>query len=94
MGIDATLYSLLNGLERIEKAFESLSKPQDNESFVLITTKQAGDMIGASSEYIRSLQDRGDLDLVFLPGSKHRRVKKWQVLELIEKNTFKRAVKK
>lgn len=93
MGIDATLALLVERSERLERAVEALKPKRDDDS-ILITTKQAGDLMGTTSEFIRSIQDRGDLDLVFLPGSKHRRVKKQQVLELIEKNTFKRSIKK
>ena len=92
MGIDATLALLVERSERLEKAVEAL-KPKREDDSILITTKQAGNLIGSSSEYIRALQDKGELDLVFLPGSKHRRVKKFQLLELIEKNTPRKAKK-
>ena len=66
-------------------------KHQDNG---LITTAAAGKLLSCSSEYIRSLQDRGLLDLVFLPGSNHRRVLKSQIEQLIKENTIKTGLKK
>lgn len=68
-------------------------KPRSQDS-ALITTAAAGELLSCSSEYIRSLQDRGLLDLVFLPGSNHRRVLKSQVEQLIKENTIKIGLKK
>jgi len=89
--------ALLEKLERIEKALERLEtaeKPKGEETAGLLTTAQAAELLVCSDEYIRMLQDRGDLELMFLPGSKHRRVLKSEVLELIEKSKVKRANKK
>jgi excisionase family DNA binding protein len=69
-------------------------KPKGEETAGLLTTAQAGELLACSAEYIRMLQDRGDLELIFLPGSNHRRVLKSQLLELIEKNKVKRVIKK
>jgi enoyl reductase-like protein len=63
-------------------------KPKGEEVAGLVTTAQAGKLLACSSEYVRSLQDKGLLHLVFLPGSNHRRVLKSEVLELIKKNTM------
>lgn len=69
-------------------------KPKGEETAGLFTTAQAGKLLACSAEYIRMLQDRGDLELIFLPGSNHRRVLKSQLLELIEKSKVKRVIKK
>lgn len=65
-------------------------KPRGEEVTGLLTTAQAGKLLACSAEYIRMLQDRGDLELIFLPGSNHRRVLKSELLELIEKSIVKR----
>lgn len=68
-------------------------KPKGEEVAGLLTTAEAGQLLACSPEYVRMLQDRGDLSLIFLPGSKHRRVLKSEVLELIEKSIVKRSKK-
>lgn len=93
MGIEATLALLAERSERLEKALADL-KPKGEEVVGLLTTAQAGKLLACSAEYIRMLQDRGDLELIFLPGSNHRRVLKSQLLELIEKSKVKRVIKK
>ena len=89
MGIEATLALLAERSERLEKALENLKPKGEGEEVAgLLTTAQAGKLLACSSEYVRSLQDKGLLHLVFLPGSNHRRVLKSEVLELIKKNTM------
>lgn len=92
MGIEATLALLAERSERLEKALENL-KPKSEEVTGLLTTAQAGELLACSDEYIRMLQDRGDLELIFLPGSNRRRVLKSELLALIEKSKVKRSKK-
>lgn len=72
----------------ISEALERV-KPKEQESTGLITTGQAAKLLACSGEYVRSLQDKGALSLVFLPGSNHRRVLRSELDELIKKNTVR-----
>jgi excisionase family DNA binding protein len=80
--------------DAVHAAIGEALKPKGEELIGLLTTAQAGELLACSAEYIRMLQDRGDLELIFLPGSNHRRVLKSQLLELIEKSKVKRVIKK
>jgi preprotein translocase subunit Sss1 len=85
--VEQAVKSALEGLKTAEK-------PKGEETTGLLKTAQAGKLLACSAEYIRMLQDRGDLELIFLPGSNHRRVLKSEILELIEKSKVKRVIKK
>lgn len=78
--------------EFIEDALKVKGGPHEGGTFM--TVKQAADEIICSEEYIRGLQDKGDLTLCFLPGSKHRRVLRSEVLELTKKMQIRRALRK
>ncbi|WP_421794928.1 hypothetical protein [Haliscomenobacter sp.] len=81
---DAVKATLLDTLKNLQAKQE--------ENVRLLTTSQAAEHLACSSEYIRALQDRGDLSLIFLPGSKHRRVLLSELVTLIEKSVVKRCV--
>lgn len=94
MGIEATLALLAERSERLEKALADLKPKESNKDVIFLNTEDAGLIYGCSGEYIRQLQNKGLLNLYTLPGSKHRRVLKSELLELIEKNAQRLPIKK
>ena len=94
MGIEATLALLAERSERLEKALENLKPKESNKDVIFLNTEDAGLIYGCSDEYIRHLQNTGLLTLYTLPGSKHRRVLRSELLELIDKNAQRLPMKK
>lgn len=94
MGLEELIVQAVE--QGVKKALEGLEMAQNGKSDddCLLTTSQAAKLLSCSGEYVRSLQDRGVLNLCFLPGSNHRRVLKSEVLELIEKSIVKRVGKR
>lgn len=85
MGIEQQIATIVE--KAVKDALKGVEMPKNDKSNdCLLTTKQAAKYLACSTEYIRSLQDKGILSLVFLPGSKQRRVFKSEVLGLIKKN--------
>ena len=82
-------------VKRVLSDFINDLRPKQPDS-ELLKTKEAAAALKCSDEYVRMLQNRGDLDLIFLPGSKRkvRRVLKSQVDERIEENRIKTGIKK
>lgn len=68
------------------EALKDLKPLESNKDVIFLNTEDAGLIYGCSDEYIRQLQNKGHLTLYTLPGSKHRRVLKSELLALIEKN--------
>jgi excisionase family DNA binding protein len=93
MSIEETIkQAVADGVQDgVKKALESLDNKTRSKDEVkgLVTTQQAGKLLACTSEHIRKLQDDGVLSLVFLPGSKHRRVYRCEVEALIKKNTVR-----
>lgn len=94
MGLEQQIVQVVE--QAVKEALEGFKMAQNGKSDddCLLTTSQAAKLLSCSGEYVRSLQDRGVLNLCFLPGSNHRRVLKSEVLELIEKSIVKRSIKK
>lgn len=92
MGLEQQIVQVVE--QAVKDALKGLETAQigksDGDDVCLLTTAQAAKLLACSAEYVRMLQDRGDLELIFLPGSNHRRVLKSDVLELIEKSIVKR----
>lgn len=91
MNFEATILASIERMakEAIERAVKAYMPQKIDDC--LLTTAQAGEMLACSPEYVRQLQDRGDLSLIFLPGSKHRRVLRSEVTHLIEKSIVQKA---
>lgn len=85
---DTLRATIAQEVEPLKKALEKMV-PKQEDSGGLLTTEQAAAYLSCSSEYVRKLQNSGILSLVFLPGSKHRRVIRSEVEELIKVNTVR-----
>lgn len=95
MGIEQQIISVVE--QAVKNALAGLEVPQKGTltDDCLLTTKQAGNLLGCSDEYVRAMQDKGELSLCFLPGSKkHRRVLKSEVLIAVKNSITKPASKK
>ena len=94
MGLEQQIVQAVE--QAVKEALKGLEKAQNGKSddAQYISTDDAGLIYGCSGEYIRHIQNIGLLTLYTLPGSKHRRVLKSELLELMEKNVVKRVGKR